>query len=281
MMEEQLLVDVILPHVRMPDSGPPTFLEVGGLDGLYMSNTLYLESCRGWHGLLIEGHPKNFGQLVRNRPAATAVHSALCETYGNVAYTAFANEGSGLHLFVRNISAPIYVPCAPLQHYLEMLNLRHLSLLSVDVEGAELQVLRSVRWDRTSVAILIVEERHFFNNTLEERKNDAVHDVLSLAGMQRVWAPCWGAKPRPGARTNHLCNAYYAHPQWVRIDELRQSIDAATSADTRMSEKLRSPSRTAAQLRCGTPSDSRRHRQARERAYSRPPGKRRSRVYKE
>ena len=57
-----------------------SFVELGANDGLYGSNSFALEACLGWRaGLLIEGQPKSYAALVRNRPNATLVNSAVCE----------------------------------------------------------------------------------------------------------------------------------------------------------------------------------------------------------
>ena len=34
-----------------------TFIEAGAFDGIFFSNTLYLELFRSWSGLLVEPHP--------------------------------------------------------------------------------------------------------------------------------------------------------------------------------------------------------------------------------
>ena len=43
----------------------PASVEIGALDGLLYSNTLMLEKCLGWRGLLIEGNPTNAAKLLR------------------------------------------------------------------------------------------------------------------------------------------------------------------------------------------------------------------------
>ena len=55
-----------------------TFVEIGGNDGLSTTNTYHLERCLGWQGLLIEGHPENFNKMVRARPGALNLGTAVC-----------------------------------------------------------------------------------------------------------------------------------------------------------------------------------------------------------
>ena len=52
----------------------------------------------------------------------------------------------------------LVVPCAPLQSFLDMLDVQHISFFSLDVQGYQLHVLKSVDWRKASIAALVVEE---------------------------------------------------------------------------------------------------------------------------
>ena len=76
-----LLPTLLLAASSMRSTGkrhPPTFVELGALDGERYSNTLMLERCFGWRGLLIEANPANFGALQHSQRQSTWVHSAVC-----------------------------------------------------------------------------------------------------------------------------------------------------------------------------------------------------------
>ena len=50
----------LLPFLlRAANSSRGHFVEIGALDGVSLSNTLMLERCFGWGGLLVEASPKN------------------------------------------------------------------------------------------------------------------------------------------------------------------------------------------------------------------------------
>ena len=62
---------MLLLFVRFQTNG--FFIECGGYDGEFLSNTLYMERWLGWSGLLIEADKKAFGRLIsRNRKAYTS-----------------------------------------------------------------------------------------------------------------------------------------------------------------------------------------------------------------
>ena len=71
--EEHVLV-ALLGATRLPQT--PIYFEVGGLDGIFASNTLYFQHCLRWRGILMEGAPQNFRGLVVNRPGIAAIGSA-------------------------------------------------------------------------------------------------------------------------------------------------------------------------------------------------------------
>ena len=54
---------VFLPLRCMRDGAPGSFVELGAFTGIQFSNSLMLERCFGWDGVLVEGSPSNFAQL--------------------------------------------------------------------------------------------------------------------------------------------------------------------------------------------------------------------------
>ena len=78
--EDRLLLPTLLQAARGGGDGPRagTFVELGALDGTTWSNTLVLERCFGWRGLLIEANPMNFYKLNQSTRTSHKVHSAVC-----------------------------------------------------------------------------------------------------------------------------------------------------------------------------------------------------------
>jgi len=141
--------------------GNGTILESGGLDGLEFSNSLMLEKFADWKTILIEAHKGSFGKLTSNRPEAVCVNAALCSSPRVVHYV-HANRPSvgGIYefmpqSFIRQWHAGIQIGnmtssssnitpimCLPIKTILKLLNLKEIDIWVLDVEGAELSVLR-------------------------------------------------------------------------------------------------------------------------------------------
>ena len=56
---------MLLPTLLSTSDGPGYFVELGALDGVHYSNTLMLERCWRWDGLLIEANPNSYQNMLR------------------------------------------------------------------------------------------------------------------------------------------------------------------------------------------------------------------------
>ena len=181
-----------------------SFLELGAYDGWMESNTLHLEQCLGWRGVLIEGHPTHASWLRGNRPAAISLGVAICPQRGHVNFTVRPGTTAGIpSLMDRGVrsrfrlgttqTAP--VPCGPLGDWLAMLSMRSVDLFVLDVQGAELLVLSSLRWADISIGVLVVECKRL---GCADRQDAAVFELverrgLRWAGMLRARHDIWDA----------------------------------------------------------------------------------------
>ena len=57
-------------------------------------------------------------------------------------------------------STDAFVPCFPLESLLAAINQTHIDYFSLDVEGAEMDVLKTIPWNKLDIDILSVEYLH-------------------------------------------------------------------------------------------------------------------------
>ena len=159
----------LLFALLLPGKGR-VFVDIGARDGVVISNTYLLERQFGWRGLCIAPHPGLFKQLSKNR-LATAVNAAVADvsTAGEKLQFAMWQEGalghSGLvDVDYRNVDQLadhaheiIEVSCYPLRDILSRENIRRVDVLDIDVEGAELSVMRSIDFSACHFNIISVE----------------------------------------------------------------------------------------------------------------------------
>ena len=120
--EDILLLPTLLGLVGLEHAG--SFVELGAFNGIDFSNTIALERCAGWRGLLIEANPINFAALAgSNRAGATYEHAGVCaEGVGFLNVTLAGGPAAGQHTAAGDHIRAHYhirggeasVPCLPL-----------------------------------------------------------------------------------------------------------------------------------------------------------------------
>jgi FkbM family methyltransferase len=160
------------------------FVELGANDGVNQSNSLYFERYRNWRGLLIEPAPQNFLKCRENRSSRNVICCAACVSidydkefvriaYSNLMSTPigldsdikdpqahaklggqFLRDGETVFEFgalARTLNSLLVNACAP----------KLIDFLSLDVEGAELEVLKGVDHQEFRFKYILVECRDF------------------------------------------------------------------------------------------------------------------------
>lgn len=159
------------------------FIECGALDGEIRSNTLYMEKYLGWTGLLIEGDPSNYALMVhKHRKAWLSPACLSLKTYPSVvSFEQNFNMGQVSHYPAgHSQSGYVDVQCFPLYSFLLALNQTTVDYFSLDVEGAELEVLKTIPWSKVDIKVLSVEFIH------GPQGKDALEDYMKSLGYRVV-----------------------------------------------------------------------------------------------
>jgi FkbM family methyltransferase len=157
-------------HFDIPNLG--VFVDIGAGDGVHGSNSLYFENL-GWRGLCVDADPRNHGPLRRRCCAVdTCAVSATPGLWPFGMYTP-KPSWSGLHRQGADYRE-ILVECRPLEDLLQQWCIDQIDLLSIDVEGTELDVWDSFDHAGHRPAIVIVE----FDDDHPQRHRRAVHQHL-------------------------------------------------------------------------------------------------------
>lgn len=134
--------------------GDGTYLELGALDGVTYSNSKFFQDHLNFTGVLIEPLSKAFESLVKNRPLDKTYNLAISESEEPVSFvgdwatagitSTMADSFKGAHHANQNC---YQVSSCHLGKLLKEADVPYLDLFFLDVEGGELEVLKTMDWD--------------------------------------------------------------------------------------------------------------------------------------
>jgi FkbM family methyltransferase len=174
-------------------------VEVGANEPVSVcSQSLHLEERLNWQCLLIEPNPSLAQKAIRLRPKAKVCEAACTcpENIGtmllnipldknNLEVTGHASleKNADEHHYLYHNS--INIKADTLTHILQAHNIRKIDFLSIDVEGAEMDVLLGLDFDLYQPKLILLEDKHLYLKK---------HLFLKRHGYKLVWRlnrNCW------------------------------------------------------------------------------------------
>lgn len=154
------------------------YVDVGAHDGVSINNTLYFEKNNNWKGVNIEPNKIVFDKLITNRPNDINLNLAICNNDGETEF--LCNTGStemlsgikstfdSRHLHrlrtenseTGSITNTIKVYTKKLETVCTEHNITHINYLSIDVEGAEFEVIKSIDFDKVFIDVIGFENNY-------------------------------------------------------------------------------------------------------------------------
>ncbi len=159
------------------------YVDVGAYDGITFSNTHRFHLFHNWSGINIEPLTKAFELLKQNRNSDINLNIAITNKKGSEKFIE-SNEDmlSGLSsgMVMEHIDRikkskegekTYSVDTDLLKNILEEHGVSNINLLSIDVEGNELSVVKSINFKKTFIDVIIFESNDYNkNNTLKIKK---------------------------------------------------------------------------------------------------------------
>ena len=138
-----------------------SFLEFGAYDGVTFSNTYLLEKNYGWTGLIIDPIPKHFDMLKQSRSCQSLL-AAVTPEQQKFAKVVVATNPELSKIAKRKILTKSHtVPAFTLTEILEKYFVSNeLDFLSIDTEGNDIDILKSVNFRDYRIKSICVEHNY-------------------------------------------------------------------------------------------------------------------------
>ena len=160
------------------------FVDIGAFDGIIGSNTSFFENELGWTGICIEPIPEIFEKLQKNR-SCICIKGCIADSDGPGTFLQICGievlSGLLAHYDPRHMARAerelrahwrngtlektqdkkiIEVDCYTLETILTTYNIYHIDYLSIDTEGNELSILKSIDFEKFDIDIIDVENNY-------------------------------------------------------------------------------------------------------------------------
>jgi FkbM family methyltransferase len=167
-------IDQYIKETFFSNKNKGYFVDIGAHNGIDINNTYYFEN-EGWEGICFEPIPEIFEQLKQNRKSKL-VNKALSDNEGTSKFfliKGYSDMLSGLvdkypqeHIarINREINEHnqeydyIDVECSTFEKEITEVNI---DLLSIDTEGAEFDILKTIDFTKYNINIIIVEYNYY------------------------------------------------------------------------------------------------------------------------
>jgi len=176
------------------------FVECGAADGETISNSLFFELQRNWTGILIEVNAGLHHKLLQKNRRAYVLKACLSPERRPVK-TVLRSAGFHSGIIDKMYKFPVSIigrrrtfveNCFPLNTIMAALTVSQVDYFSLDVEGAELDILRTIDWSRLHIDVMTVEYRIYKNRKIDEtatlQKLNALRDFFFDTGIYREMA---------------------------------------------------------------------------------------------
>lgn len=200
------------------------YVEVGCLDGIEFSNTYFFEK-KGWQGMCIEAHNDFIGALSKNRPNSKVVHCAVGET-NKEKVTFYANKVGSLSTLDKdeeerwkaNYAKDFYgfeeqeVSMRTLTSVFDELRVKTIDLVSLDIEGYEVQALIGLDFKKYSPRIFIIEYKdEIHKSQVDDILHKNQYHFLSKIGCNLFYSL--------NIEDKKILNANYGNIKLMKVDQ--------------------------------------------------------------
>jgi FkbM family methyltransferase len=175
------------------------FIDVGAYDGDRVSNSIYFEDILEWSGVCIEPNPNAYTKLIKNRNCV-CINAGVTDIESELPFYKVSGHAEMLSGFMSYISKEhidrinieisrhggetelVNVKTVKLEDVIKDNNLTNIDYLSIDTEGNELNVLKSINFDNCRITYISAENNDRTEDVKEFLKSKGYDFLNNICG---------------------------------------------------------------------------------------------------
>jgi FkbM family methyltransferase len=164
------------------------YIELGANNGVFQSNTKWLEDDLGWSGILIEPSISGYNSCLNVR-RNNKIFNCACVSFDHKEDNVMGDfDGHAMCSVngdrLNNKKSLLHVKARTLQSIIEECGYGEIDFLSLDVEGYELEVLKGIDFKKQKIKHILIEiyekDKDFIFNFLKEQKYSFLENVTNF-----------------------------------------------------------------------------------------------------
>lgn len=182
---EDLIVDFILNCLKISS---PSYLDIGAYHPTHLSNT-YLFYQKGYRGVCIEPDPILFAEIKKVRKRDTCLNVGIGTSHVDGAdfyvmtsktlNTFSREEAERYQSYNQRLEKIVQVPLIPIRTILEQRFVSCPNFISLDVEGLDLQILRTFNFSKYRPEVFCIETLTYTEDKSEKKINEVIDLMIS------------------------------------------------------------------------------------------------------
>ena len=222
--EDESIYEIFYPN---PIKCCRVIVEVGVGDGDRYSFSRFFEEGLKWRSVLIEANPFVYAELKVNRPNATAINGAFCESdylqFSNQAFSSLGGSveiSSEVHSPFQNSSSVQKIPCLSMDAVFSEKGITKVDVMVIRLQGDALAFIRAMDWTvRVDIWVVLM------HGASKAERDELVRKVLK--GNEYVQAE-WDIKRWCSENGNCLNNEVFLRKGFNPLPcEIKEAMAAA------------------------------------------------------
>jgi FkbM family methyltransferase len=201
--QSQFGQDIFLYETCFGEEKNGIFVDIGACDPIKFSNSYFFENHLGWNGICIEPIHALYEKLKSVR-SCLCIHGCISDKVGPVPFLQVNGYPYGLSGILENLNPNhinwidqeivrnggskeiILIESYNLSQILEENNIAHIDYLSIDTEGSEMSILRTIDFNRFDISVIGIEN-NTRSNQLEKFLRPLGYKKIAVIGVDEIY----------------------------------------------------------------------------------------------